>query len=221
MSVSLELKDGIALVTMDDGKANAVSEALLDALEPVLDEAEQKADAVILAGRPGKFCAGFDLKSLQGGDAEAAQRLIRRGGQMVHRLFSYPKPLVAAATGHGMALGALWLLACDSRIGARGAYKFGLNETAIGMVLPTFGLELARMRIPVSLHTEAVIQARIYDPAGAIAAGYLDQVVDEVAVMDVAMEAARELAKLPGGAYAQTKLNIRKPALDVIEKSLA
>lgn len=220
MSVSLEISDAVALVTMDDGKANAVSHALLDALEPALDEAEAKAGAVVLAGRPGRFCAGFDLGVMQGGEPAEVQRLLTRGGRLALRLYGYPKPLVAAATGHALALGAILLLACDTRLGARGEFKLGLNETAIGMALPVFGTELARDRLEPALLTASVIQARVYDPEAAVAAGYLDAVSGAERVVEEAVKIAAQLATLSPAAYAATKRTLRRTTLETIEASL-
>ncbi|MEQ8859002.1 MAG: crotonase/enoyl-CoA hydratase family protein [Pseudomonadales bacterium] len=221
MSVTLQISDGVGLITLDDGKANAVSHALLDELEPALDEAEATADAVVLAGRPGKFCAGFDLAVMQGDDRAEMSRLLNRGGRLAHRLYGYPRPLVAAATGHALALGAILLLACDTRVGARGAFKLGLNETAIGMALPVFGTELAKARLDPALLTASVIQARLYDPEAAVAAGYLDVVTEPERVVEEATRIASQLAMLSGPAYAATKRTLRQDSLDVMAASLA
>ena len=62
--VSYEVVDGVAVITMDDGKANAVSSALQAGVNNALDRAEADGLAVVLTGRPGFFSAGFDLKTL-------------------------------------------------------------------------------------------------------------------------------------------------------------
>ncbi|MGF1454717.1 MAG: crotonase/enoyl-CoA hydratase family protein [Alphaproteobacteria bacterium] len=221
MSVATEMHGDVALVTMDDGKANAVSMAMLDVLEPALDDAAGTAKAVVLAGRPGKFCAGFDLRAMQGGDPSAIGPLVNRGGRLIHRLYGYPLPLVAAVTGHGIALGALMLLACDTRIGAQGPYKFGLNETAIGMALPVFGTEMAKARLAASHVTASAVQARIYDPHGAAEAGFLDRVVPEADVLSEAIAHATQMAAMPTDAYVANKLATRTETLNAIAASLS
>lgn len=220
MSVTIDITDDVARVTLDDGKANACSHTLLDELEPALDRAERECRAVVLAGRPGVFCGGFDLKVMQGDDAAERGRLLKRGGRMVHRLFGFPRPVVAAATGHGIALGAFWLLACDTRIGGRGDFKFGLNETAIGMALPVFGIELAQARIRPDHLTQAAVQAHIYDPEGAVQAGFLDRLVAPEQVVSEAVAVAGRLAELPADAYAANKLAFRRGVLETIAASL-
>ena len=220
MSVSLNIRDDIALITMDDGKANAVSNTMLEALEHALNEAEQKAEAVVLAGRPGLFCAGFDLKIMKGGSDEDRAALGDRGGWIVHRLYSFPKPTIAAATGHGIALGALFLLGCDVRVGALGNYHFGLNETAINLPLPIFGLELVEARLARDRMVEAVLQARLYQAEEAVTVGYLDHAVTQDKVIAESTNIARELAAIPSEAYNENKQLMRRQTLSTIAASL-
>lgn len=221
MSISTEIANDVAWITMDDGKANAVSHDLLAALNAALDEAEAKAKAVVIAGRPGRFSAGFDLKVMQAGTPEDVVALVRKGGELALRVFTFPMPVVAACTGHALAMGALLLLSCDTRIGVKGDFKLGLNETAIGMALPDFGLELPRARLHPHHLTQAVIQARVYDPEGAVEAGYLDGVVEDAALRDTAGRIAAEFATLPTQAYAANKMGIRAPVIEALKAGLA
>ena len=220
MNVTLEMKDDVAVIVMDDGKVNAVSHDLLEGLEDALDKAETEAKAVLLAGRPGVFSGGFDLAVVKSGDSEKIKELATRGGMMVHRLFGFPKPVVAAATGHGVALGALWLLAADSRVGADGAFKIGLNETAINQDLPVFGTEIAKARLHPAHLTQSILHSQIYNPKAAVAVGFLDDVIGEDQVINDAMKRACALSELPGRAYSRNKLRLRKMTLEAIYTSL-
>jgi enoyl-CoA hydratase len=214
-----ELIDDVAILTMDDGKANAVGHAYIDALTEGLDRAEKEAKAVVILGRPGVFSAGFDLKEIGKGAAES-QALVNRGAGLLYRLFTLPLPVVTASAGHAIAAGALLLLAADTRFGVAGDAKYGLNETAIGMTLPPFGLQMALCRLSKRHQTEAVIQAKLYDGDGALAVGYLDHVVAPEALHQAAVDKAAELAQLPGSAYAAMKLAARKEYIDIIAASL-
>jgi enoyl-CoA hydratase len=220
MPASLEIRDGLAVVRMDDGKANAFSFAMMDALGAALDAAEKEARALVLLGRPGRFSGGFDLAVMnQGG--EATLRMMTTGGRLALRLYELALPVVIGCTGHALAMGAVALCAADLRIGAAGAYKIGLNEVAIGLALPPFAWELARERLAATHLQRATALAEIYDPAGAVTAGFLDRVVAPEQVEAAALEAARALAALPGRAHAQTKRSLRGPALERIRASLA
>jgi enoyl-CoA hydratase len=220
MDVTLELNDTIALITLDDGKKNAITLDAIRDINTALDEAEADAAAIVLAGRPGAFSAGFDLATMTGGDMDAIRALGLGGGRIAHRLYGMGKPLLAACTGHAFTIGAFWLLACDTRIGERGKFKFGFNETQMGMVLGPWSIELLKARINPMLYVSTVAQAKIYDPDGAATAGLLDSVVAEGEAIPAAMDAAAQLAQLPGKAYAGNKLGVRQTALEIMATDL-
>lgn len=220
MDVTLELTDTIALITLNDGKKNAITLDAIRNINTALDEAEADASAIVLAGRPGSFCAGFDLATMTSGDMEAIRALGLGGGRIAHRLYGIGRPLLAACTGHAFTIGAFWLLACDTRIGERGKFKFGFNETQMGMVLGLWSIELLKARINPMLYLPTVAQAKIYDPDGAVTAGLLDSVVDEGEAISAAMDAAAQLAQLPGKAYAGNKLGVRQAALEIMANDL-
>jgi enoyl-CoA hydratase len=135
-------------------------------------------------------------------------------------MFTHPQALVGACSGHAIAAGAFMLLCCDTRIGTAGDYKIGLNETAIGMTLPVFGLELAMARLSRRHLTAATIQARLFDPETALDAGFLDQLVDAEGLLERSIEVATQLAQYPLHAYAANKLAIRAAAIARIRESL-
>ncbi len=215
-----ELRGGVALLKMDDGKANALSHAMLEAIMESLDRAESEAKAVLLVGREGKFCAGFDLKTMMSG-IEAAKQLVTAGAKMYMRLYQFPRPVVAAVTGHALAGGALLLLSSDTRIGTEGAFKIGLNEVSISMPLPILAQELARDRLDKRHLTAATMQAKVYSPQEAVDVGYLDEVTSADALLDRAFAEATRLSKLPGDAYARTKKKLREATVRHIENTLA
>jgi enoyl-CoA hydratase len=217
--VTTTIEDGVAVVRLDDGKVNVVSHRLIEQLHGALDQALEDATAVAIVGREGKLSAGFDLTEMTAG-LDRTRALVGAGGRLLMRIFTHPQPVAVAVTGHALAAGALLVLSCDTRIGADGPSKIGLNETAIGMGLPVYALELAQARIATTHLTRAAVQAEIYDPAGALEAGYLDRVVAAADCPAVAVEEARRLGQLPGSAYGYTKRAIRQPIADRVLASL-
>jgi enoyl-CoA hydratase len=217
--VRYEQEGDVAILRLDDGRANAISHDVIRALGGSLDRAEKEARAVLLLGRPGRFSAGFDLKTM-GEGPESAAKLVGAGARLLLRLYELPLPLVVGCTGHALAMGSLLLLAGDWRVGAQGQFKIGLNEVAIRMTLPLFGVELARARLSRRHLQRAVIQAEIYDPEGALDAGYLDCVVPAEDLQQVALVDAARLAELPRSAFAETKLRVRRPTLALIRETL-
>lgn len=211
--------DGVAVVRLDDGKANALSHAMIELLHGALDRSTADAQAVCFIGRDGKFCAGFDLSVMTAGP-DATRGLVKAGGELLMRLYGHPQPTVVAVTGHALAAGALFVLACDTRLAADVPAKIGLNETAIGMGLPRYGVELARDRLSKRAFTASVLQAEIHDPAGALAAGYVDRVVPAGECVSSAIAEAARLGRFRHGAHALTKSQMRSVTIAGVLRDL-
>ena len=214
MAFKLAINNDIAVITFDDGKVNAVGFTLIEQFNNALDEAEKNAKAVVLHGGEGKFCGGFDLSVMKSGDKEKQHELVSKGADLIVRLYSFPIPVIVAAEGHSIAMGAIMLMASDLRIGKDADTKYGLNETAIGMVLPPFGMELAKARLANTSQTEALLFSRIYQGNEAVKAGFLDAAVPQEKVLATAMRYAEQLKMLPSQAFAASKLQLRKETLE-------
>ncbi len=217
--LSFTLEGTTAVVRMDDGKANALSEAMIDALLASLVRAEKEANAMVLVGRTDRFCAGFDLKVMMSGP-DNAKALLRRGSDLLMKLYGLPIPLVIACTGHALAGGALVLLTGDVRIGAEGAFRIGLNEVSIGLPVPVLAMELARDRITATELGRATLESKIYGPDEAARVGYLDVAVPAADVVARAMEEATRLGGLSKMAYGATKSRMRGKTIEHIESTL-
>jgi enoyl-CoA hydratase len=220
MSATVEIVNDIALIRMDDNKANAINFEMIAALNAALDTAEAEAKAVVLTGREGRFSGGFDLNAFASLGPNGVYKLLDAGAELLLRLYGGPLPVVAACTGHAIAMGVFILHACDTRIGTAGDYKIGANEAITGMNLPIFAMELARDRLHPSHLTRAMVQGFIYNPEGAVEAGYLEMLAPANEVEAKALAVAGQLAQLPAPAYAWNKKAIRKATLDRIRASL-
>jgi enoyl-CoA hydratase len=219
-NVSYELRDTVALITIDDGKANAISHAIADGVHDALGRARDEAGAVVIAGRPGRFSAGFDLPVMLSSTGNA-RNLLEAGAELAIEIHDFPSPVVIASTGHALAMGAILLMAADIRIGAEGSYKIGMNEVAIGMPVPRFAVELARATLATTAFTAAVNHATVYDPAGAVEAGYLDRIVAEDVVVNTAIAHATDLAeRLRPSAFVQTRRNCRADTVELLHDLL-
>jgi enoyl-CoA hydratase len=206
--LNYELQDKVAVVTMDDGKANALSVAMIDQLLEALARAEGEASAMVLAGRDGRFCAGFDLRVMMSGP-DNAKALLKRGSELLMKLYGVGIPLVIACTGHALAGGALVVLTGDYRIGAAGEFRIGLNEVQIGLPVPVLAMELARDRLSKRALTHATLNAQIYNPEEALSAGYLDATVPAAEVIARAKTEAIRLGAYAKNAFKATKQRLR------------
>jgi enoyl-CoA hydratase len=217
--VGYDLDGRIATVTLDDGKVNALSIPMLTELHAALDQATSDEAVVLVTGREGMFSAGFDLKTFASG-IEPTVEMLRLGATLAERVLAFPTPVVVAASGHAIAAGSFLPLAADARIGADGPFRIGLNEVQIGLTVPWFAIELARQRLHPAHFDRAVVNATMYDPAGAVAAGFLDRVVGPGELHDAGLAAANELAGLNAAAHAATKLRARAGALRAIRAAI-
>jgi enoyl-CoA hydratase len=221
-TVTYELRDRIAVISIDDGKANALSFEVLAAIDEGLDRAEaDDAGAVLIAGRAGMFSGGFDLKVMGSGDARATLGLVTTGAELILRMYRSPKPIVAACTGHAVAAGALLLMGAHHRVGADGAFRIFLIETQNGMVLPDWAVELTKERLVGPHAQQAAIESRVYDPATAVDAGFLDRVVAADGVVDAALAEAARLAALPAAAYAGNAAKVRAAGVERLAEAVA
>ncbi len=219
--VKFAVSDRIATLTMDDGKANAFGLDMIAALSAALDRAEREVEAVVVTGRPGVLCAGFDLKVIRSDDVAMKREMRSAGVDAMVKSYLHPLPVIYACPGHSVAAGALLLLTGDVRIGARGDYRIGLNEVGIGLPLPEFALQFAYDRLDKRAVSRAVLGAKLYDPDGAADVGYLDEAVEADALMERTQGVARGMLELGAEAFATTKRQMRQPTVDRIRASMA
>jgi enoyl-CoA hydratase len=210
--VGYTLDGGVATITMDDGKVNALSPAMFAELNAAFDAAEADRAVVVLTGREGVFSAGFDLKVLRGGGPDGPA-MVQAGFDLAKRVLAFPFPVVMACTGHAVAMGLFLLESGDYVIGAAGPFKFTANEVAIGLEVPATGLAVLRQRVVPAVFNRMVLLAEPLDPAAALTAGVLDQVVAPASVLDVARSVAASLTALDMAAHAATKHSARAALL--------
>ncbi len=207
--VSYQRFDTHGVITLDDSKANAFSFEMIKALNACLDEAEKDAKVIVLAGREGKFCAGFDLATMKGEDIQAKERLLDQGFCISYRLMNSTRPVIAACTGHALAMGAVLLLSCDYRVGVKGNAKLGLNEIAIGVEMPEYGVDIVQERIARPYQVPALANAVLYGPTDAVSAGFLDEEVEADKLMERTEQIAAALSQIDMNAHVNVKRALR------------
>lgn len=220
-TVSYDLADSVATVTLDDGKVNVLGPAMQAAINDALDRAEaDKAKAVVLAGNARVFSGGFDLGVFQSGDAAAALGMLSGGFELSVRALTFPVPVIIAATGPAIAMGSFLLLSGDHRVG-QPKTRCQAIEVAIGMTIPISALEIMRARLTPAAFERSAALAATYVGDDAIAAGWLDEIVEADQVLARAQQVAAEAATtLHAGAHLATKLKARKTALDAIRAGI-
>ncbi len=217
--VHYALQDGIATVTLNNGKVNALSPDVISAINTALDQAESAKAVVVLTGQPGILSGGYDLKVMKTGP-EATRNMVAMGSTLTRRMLAHPQPIIVACPGHAVAKGAFLLLACDYRIGVEGPFQIGLNEVKIGMTMHHVGIALARDRLTPAAFQRSVNNAEMFGPQAALAAGFLDQVVSADELMPTALALAQQLSQLNLAAHAHTKRKVRQALLDTLASAI-
>ncbi|GAD64652.1 crotonase/enoyl-CoA hydratase family protein [Aquipseudomonas alcaligenes] len=217
--ISYQLEDGIATLTLNNGKVNAISPDVIVAFNAALDQAVQDRAVVIITGQPGILSGGYDLKVMTSSPQNAVA-LVTAGSTLARRMLAHPYPIIVACPGHAIAKGAFILLSADYRIGVEGPFNIGLNEVQIGMTMHHAGIELARDRLRRSAFHRSVINGEIFNPEGAVDAGFLDKVVPAEQLMATAVAAAQQLKKINMTAHKNTKLKVRKAFLETLDKAI-
>ncbi|MBV7478477.1 crotonase/enoyl-CoA hydratase family protein [Pseudomonas sp. PDM31] len=217
--ISYHLEDGIATLTLSNGKVNAISPDVIAAFNAALDQAVTDRAVVIITGQPGILSGGYDLKVMTAGPKEAVS-LVTAGSTLARRLLSHPFPVIVACPGHAVAKGAFLLLSADYRIGVEGAFSIGLNEVQIGMTMHHAGIELARDRLSKAAFHRSVINGEMFTPKSAVDAGFLDVVVTAEELQGAALAAARQLKKINMTAHKNTKLKVRKALLETLDNAI-
>lgn len=223
---SVRREGEVAVVAIDDGKANALSTADLRQLEALLLDVERSdAGAIVLTGRAGYFTAGLNVKLLPTLSPAQLAELIRALGETSLSLFMHPLPVVAAISGHALGAGAIFSFASDVRLFAEGPFRFGLTEVPSGMPMPTFIVEVARASAPVELQTSVILHGRIFSPAEAVSLRLGESLHSPEALLSAAMARATALAELPRSSYSVAKRRLRGPAAEharrVLEAEIA
>jgi enoyl-CoA hydratase len=219
---TLTKESDISIIKLDDGKANAFSYDMLFQVNELLAKVPRDSGALVITGREGLFSGGFDLKTLATGDMEKITKMVQLGYNLLLELFSFDRPIVAAVSGHSIALGLFVTCSADYRIAIDGKYMCQANEVRNNMDIPTQIMEILKVRVNKKYFYPAVYHSDAYSVQESIEVGFIDEVVSEDQFMERVMEKAKELATLPHPFYANTKKtaqeDVRQKIADAIEK---
>lgn len=212
--------DGIAVLAMTYGKANALDTEFCDALAVRFNDL-RKADtkAVVLTGQGRIFSAGVDLKRLSAGGADYIRRFLPALHRLYEAVFFHPKPVVAAINGHAIAGGCVLACCADRRVFARDAGRIGVTEILVGVPFPALAFEIVRSAVPPRYLPEFTLSGATYETDEALRRGWVDEVSEPGDLVDRAVAAAKELSLLSPAAFAQTKSQIRQPVTERLQKT--
>jgi enoyl-CoA hydratase len=224
MTTSVSIDAGIATITLDDGKVNALGSAQILELQSALQSASS-CRAIVLTGRPGVFTGGLDVRELDALDVDGRVGVFTQFGRLLLDMWVLPCPVVCAATGHAIAAGTLLALASDHVVAAEGDFRWGMTEAQIGLELSDFSIMLVRNRVAPFHADRLLLQGLVVDPRTAVEVGYAHETAPADAVLPLALAVAAALSRLPAQAYARNKLRLRadraQHALDNLDDDMA
>lgn len=220
--ITYEVRDRVAWIRWDDGRANTFTNAVFERFLELFDRAadDEGVGAVVVAGREGFFSAGIDLEWLQECSHDDRGEIGPNLAKLTHRVFLFPKPVIAAITGHAVAGGAILLLACDRKIGAEGRFKIGVNEVALGIPFGGFALEIARAHLTPAGMNQGPLYGETFSPERALEVGYLDELVAPEQLEERVQEIAAKAAGFSHFAYFTTKQIMRGDVAAKIEEQV-
>jgi enoyl-CoA hydratase len=211
----IERHGSVALLHLESGKVNAIGPQFVEGLNGLLDQLGD-AKAAVITGRGSAFSAGLDLPTLVDLDRPTMNRFIEAFNAIMLRVFELPFPVVAAVNGHAIAGGCVLALQADVRMAADRDARIGLNETQLGIGLPTVVLETLRAQVPASSLAPIALEGKLFSPREALALGLVHEVVPEGELLEKALQRAQALAALPGPGVRQVKAALRKPVSDLV-----
>jgi enoyl-CoA hydratase len=218
-SVRYQQQGGIAVVTIDDGKRNALSPPVFRGLYGALRQAEKDRAVLIITGREGVFSAGYDLKVMKAGNADTL-RMLRAGYALTARVMAHPYPVIAACNGHSFAMGVFLMLSADHVIGCRGEFQIAANEVAIGLTMPRVACTTLQQRLTPAAYQRTVVLSEHFTPDAALAAGFFDELVEPGQLLERARTLAAQFAKLDMRAHAESKRRIRASQISAIRRQV-
>ena len=210
--IDVAVKDGIAVVTMRHGKANALDIEFCEGLAACFAELRGgDAKAIVLTGQGTIFSAGVDLKRLSAEGAGYTRRFLPSLHELYDAVFFHPKPVVAAINGHAIAGGCVLAACADRRIMANATGRIGVTELLVGVPFPSLAFEIVRFAVPPRYLPEFTLGGATYAVDAALQRGWVDEVAEPETLMKDALSAAQRLVLLSPPAFAQTKMQIRQP----------
>src|SRR4051812_26797888 len=219
--VSVEERDGIALVTADRPPVNAMDLALLSEVVAAVEGVAREAPAaLVVAGRPGAFSAGADLRAVPGYGPDEQRAMVELINRMALGVYGLSCPVVAAVTGHAIAGGFVLAVCADHRVASADG-RYGLTEVKVGVPYPQAAIGVVREELGMAAARVLALGNRLVDAHECVRLGAFDEALEPDTVLPRAIEVAQELAALPAPVYARTKHELRGATVERLRAAAA
>lgn len=217
-TIQIEYNQSIAILKLNRGKANAMNASMINEIIEalLLFRTDEKVKGVILTGREGLFTAGLDVVELYSYNEQQMLEFWKMFARLVRRIVAFPKPIIAAISGHSPAGGCVMALGCDYRIMNEGDFKIGLNEIPFGIVVPDTIFNLYSFVVGKQNAYKYLLEGKLMNSSEALSCGLVDELVPAGHALDKAIEQMHKYIALPQGVWIQSKLNFRAGLLQTL-----
>ncbi|MFC1564968.1 enoyl-CoA hydratase/isomerase family protein [candidate division KSB1 bacterium] len=221
--ISMEKQNKIAIIKLTRGVTNPINLELIRKLSDTLDNIENDPEirGLVLTSANDKFFSiGFDIPELIGLDEDDFGVFYRSVNQVCLKLYTLPKPTLAAVNGHAIAGGTVVALCCDYRYIADGRKLMGLNEIKLGVTVP-YPVDCILRDLAGSRNaTEIMESGEFYEPEVSLQMGLVDRIVPQGELLSESIKKIEQLGNMPAEAFAAIKRNKTEPMVKKIAEKL-
>lgn len=217
-TIRIEYKNDVAILKLNRGKVNAMNAEMMNELLEAITtlRSDEKVRGVILTGNPGILTAGLDVIELYNYNEAQMLEFWKMFARLTRRIVAFPKPLIAAISGHSPAGGCVMVLGCDYRIMAEGDFTIGLNEVPFGIVVPDTIFNLYAFVVGKQAAYKFLLEGKLLKSSEALTAGLVDELAPIDQVLEKAEQQMQKYLSLPQGVWIQSKLNFRAGLLQTL-----
>jgi len=217
-----EDRGDVTVLRMEHGKVNAMDIELCAAFSAELDDLRKKnVRSIVLTSKGSAFSAGVDLVRLVNGGRGYIEQFMPALTDALFKVFTFPRPIIAAMNGHAIAGGFILACACDVRIMVEGGGRLGMPELLVGVPLPAIAMEVLRFAVPAPYLAQLAYFGRTVTPTEALRIGMVEEVVPENQLLGHAFRTANQMAAIPEKPFEMTKRELRAPYIERFEAERA
>lgn len=213
-------RGGVAVLTLQRGKVNAINAPVVSEFQAVLDETagDASAGALVLTGHGKFFSFGLDVPGLYALSREDFTSFLRSFTGVYLSIYTYPKPVVAALNGHAIAGGCMLAIACDRRLMVEGKAKIALNEITFGSTVFAGSTEILRACVGQRNAERVMLSGAMFDAGQALALGLVDHAVAADDLLPLAIEEAGAMASRDSAAFRSMRNLLRGRIAEAIRR---
>ena len=214
-------EDQIQIIELNRPKVNAINEELINSLDAQLEnlKKDDTIKGVILTGQEGIFSEGLDIIALYNSDKEYMKFFWSIFSNLLIKIYSYPKIMFTAISGHSPAGGTVLSIMTDYRIMSQGNYLIGLNEVAVGLSMPIGIGRVFQSLLGERIAEKMTLKGQLIDPENAKKIGLVDDVVKSEELLSRSVSTLNDWLMLPFQKQIQSKLSLRKEVIDLMKSS--